>query len=530
MAKSLQKNNQTNPLIIFLIILIIILIWLIIYINQDKFFLNKDTNSNQTTYNQITTEELNNTWEQNNYKQKYFIWQKVELTWEIIWQWDLYNYTHIFVDKQWDQFGIKSSSIDLNTLSWTIKISGIIDDYKDNMYIVEVNSVLINNNSTQSSWNEQKQINFDNNQKENITFVKDAWLYIHDISWTNLKVNIDPLNQIILIKSTDNDNNSTWNFLEISYFKCSNESNDTNCNYILDTMKNISSVDFSTNDGQQFYSLPDVDWRFWTVDWRFWYYVKSNDKLFMINAMQHVQFLSDNFLLQLFNQTANKLCISWNIQLYTVDNMSLNQDLEATLTWKDLMNNTVVCKIKVNPEYILWWTLINVKKIEKNENINNNTWTDTNDSKENTNEENTTQNNAENNNSFLQKDENVKQFPINTDNPFEFKSRQGYTIAFPSKNIRFQADNVKTDLDTKWLYCYVRINVTKYTNDQELNSELVEKAPTVSIYVCNQNKQLEEQLKNKFFVNYIEWNDKIMFLVKPINPARFDFAKNIKFY
>ncbi len=192
MAKSLQASNKNSGIIGILIWIIIILWAMFVYTNIDKFIDNQ--NNTNTTDNSIISITTNDNNEETIEEAKYFIWQQIELTWNIMEKWDISSYTHIFKSELEESFWIKSSIIDLSSVTWNIKVSWIIDNHKGDLYIINITSIIFLNWQEDIIEAPETDEQADNNKKKDIDYVKTAGLFIHHTSWTNIEIEVDQLN------------------------------------------------------------------------------------------------------------------------------------------------------------------------------------------------------------------------------------------------------------------------------------------------------------------------------------------------
>ena len=119
---------------------------------------------------------------------------------------------------------------------------------------------------------------------------------------------------------------------------------------------------------------------------------------------------------------------------------------------------------------------------------------------------------------ILNRDPNVKQFPINLEKPLEFNSStRWYKIIFPSINISFAATNVENDFWQVWVNCFTQMNVVSHPNKENINTN-----PSIKIYECSIKNLFEES--DKLILRTI---DDRSFVIEIVDPAWIEFSNNI---
>ncbi len=507
MSEQLHPQKTNNIVIRVLIILVIILIWLVWVSNRKR--ISYFVWQNQETTGSETWQTLGQ-WE-------YFFGKEVSLYWKILSNGDRTSYTHTLQQQDGTVFWLKSGTYSLDKFLWTGRVGWIVRDIKNDLYIIEVNTIVMDNQTTQETT--------ENNVVPWIQYIKDGRLLIRDLSGSAISMFFDTEQNTVTL-----DKEGTKSLL-IKYFPCQG----WQCDQIQTAMEITSSIDYTTTDGHQFYKVPETASWFGSFDKTMWYYLETDDKLFLIEAMQYVQIIWQTRAQSFFWSASKELCFDTQDALYSVDNIVVetkNTTDTVKVTGRTSDSKEVTCTIELDPHKRLWGTLLSFvsEQPQNDDEIDIETWaveqnitdTDNQITEETTEETTTSWANIVNRQPLgVTKDTSVDQFAITTEKTLDFYAREWYTIQFPSKSIRFTSENSKEDLWYDNLYCYAYVHVVAYANKDNLDVE-----PAVKLYICNDTDTYLEQMESSYIVHR-DIENKRMYLIAIMDPARYDFATNI---
>lgn len=511
-------DDKTSTIIVWVLIwLIIVLITILWLSNRDRISSLRETDTTQT-----------NTWtNQNNIIEwnEDFVWRFLRIEWIITRWWDISNYTHTFVTT-WDtqsQYWLRSRQYSLDNFLWTGRIAGTIRDYRNNMFIIEVEELVP---YTKPDTIQQE----DSIQNPSIQYIPKAWLYLSNISWDTIGWSTTRSHDANT--STISFSWVNWESLRIQYFWCTNQWSTTNCPLLIQAMQNSSQIDYVSPYWDSFFKMPESNSWFNAFDNKYWYYLETTNKSFLISVMWSIQFIHQDWTNKILRNNAISICRTNNFVLQSIESITIattNTGYNATVLWTTTDNKKINCLIDIDPRLPLLWSAKNITEIVSQQ--DNLSWTllsswstSTIDTNNNTDTWDTSTWSA-----ILQKlpvalirEDWVTQFWINLDKPEIFTSRQWYTINFPSKNIAFQSTNEISEKHSS-ISCTTSIYITSY-----VNADTVFENPAVKVYICSFNELAAQELSANYFVHQDSANNRI-FLVELFDTARFDFAQALTF-
>jgi len=119
-------------------------------------------------------------------------------------------------------------------------------------------------------------------------------------------------------------------------------------------------------------------------------------------------------------------------------------------------------------------------------------------------------------------DPNVTQFPINPEKGLKYTRKGNYTVNFSSSNISYAASSVKENFGNKSLSCTYVINVIKYADRDNLETD-----PAIRIYECSVSEPILASTLGENFV--IKEGAGKTFIIQINNPAWIDFSNALSF-
>ena len=366
-----------------------------------------------------------------------------------------YSYTHILQDSTYGKIWLRSSTINLYGLSGDISLAGKIVDFTNNMYILEVASIVTPEDEI--SWGTVLYFNKPGLLLQNMT--QDGFVITENTSTQSVNI-INPL---------------TKANINLRYFVCGKDKT-YNCSEFVKSFKNTSGTQSVDSYDNIFYKLNDENTWFANIDDRYGIYIEtSNPQLFSF-IIEKSQFITLTWVKEFLTPKAIEYCKQWDKRLQNITTGSLVQNKTGfvwNITGTDTQANAISCVLQFIPndlEKSIVATIGQEKNQIQNVEQPNLSWTDE-----------------------VKKDPisipgdwstslptaSVKQFPLRPGKELLF-STQGMTITFPSPNISFSSLN--TTQWPEWLQCSARTNVIEYAKKDKLMTE-----PSVSLYFCKWN-------------------------------------------
>ena len=486
-----QQNKKSNSSAwwIFLVIVLIIL-W--------AWYYYKDVIFNQEIEPEIQSE--------------YVIWSIIEQEWTLTADWDLLNYTHTLTTAEGKKYLLKSKTIAMNNLdtssTWTFYVVGSIESVFQELPLVEVTTITsLNKNeevspiteeiSNQAVYVAKAWLGFTSNFYDYYAFVGNPW-----DNWEITVQNIDTL------KTTT-----------ISYFNCSNEEGDKNCNQLTNAFNANAVRKVPSINWDMFYKLSEVQsWFFQNNNW--WgYFINDSDDTEVDNIRNFIILPNNNIISDIVNRYGIRTCL-WNDQwTYTITSHKANKTsdgIKVTINWK--WDKDFECETLVDLSEPTWLKFVDIKVVEKKAEE------ETAPTEENKETENKNESNNEQKiiavDSQLPVTPSEKQFPINMEKAMTYNSaRWGYAMILPSWNISYTAWLAEQEYDDWKIRCNYATKVIQYKNKEELETN-----PSVIVHECKIKDGAVVPWDN-YYIKEL-WDQK--FLVEIRDPAWFDFAKNIQ--
>ncbi len=407
---------------------------------------------------------------------QYTIWQSVNFSWKMFSDWDLISYTHTINTLEWEVFGLKSRTIDLGSYNGDIEIYWKIEKIVWDIFIIEVDnisgSVVSKIENIVSTWQ----------------YIPQAWIFFDKEFFVSYS--IDSIsNSNIVVRSLDNNQ-----LIDISYFKCNTANPDQNCRILNDTFSKSADKDFTTSKSVSFYKLQSINSWYFANDIVFWYFINDVPESELIKLSDYIILINRSYVNNYVISNIWNICAKWDIKLEnpSYEIKAEGNNLMLYVKWTYISWN-VFCDLFLDPLSI-WNVVLKEFRLQESKESPVAQWT------------------------ILDRDPNVKQFPINLENPLEFNSStRWYKILFPSMNISFAATNVENDFWQLWVNCFTQMNVVSYPNKENININ-----PAIKIYECNIKDLFEES--DKMILRTI---DDRSFVIEIVDPAWIEFSNNI---
>ncbi len=394
-----------------------------------------------------------------------------------------YPYTHIITTSEYGKLGLRSSTINLFTLSGQIIVKWTIVDFINALYIVEVettrNAII---------------------QPSQVLYFDSPWLLLQDVTQDWFTVVQNTITNTIAIENKTKESN-----ISIRYFQCSDKQDTTNCKQFEQGFSANTGNTSTDEYGNIFYRLNDNSTWFTNIDNRYGIYIETSDTQLFPYIIEHLQFISTQRALQHLSTTAKTYCVNdqWK-KLTTIGSSKLSQNDDIfvwNINWTDNIKGSMICEVTFNPEnlettkatVLQSTTAVVEKDISDKEGV---------------------ENQKEEWNQSLEKDTSVEQIPLKQDKALSFTTHGGITLQFPSPSIYFSSQSI--DKGPNGTACSSRINIVSYTNQETVDTD-----PAVSIYLCRQGTLSPN---NNFRV--ITKNETSL-LIEAVNPSWINFANAV---
>lgn len=403
-----------------------------------------------------------------------------------------YNYTHTIEDTNYGRLWIRSTTIDLHTLSGTIKIEGQVTDFVNDMYIVDI---------TNAEMLSQKQAT----QSPLLYFAR-PWILIQDMStqWFSITNQESSATSTISII-----NPTTKAQVNIRYFSCSIDQA-YDCRRFQNTFESTVGVHFVDSYNNRFYKLKDANTWFVNLEDKYGAYIETSNEALLTMIIPNIQFITSEWAKTTLGGIAQTLCNWSGYQLQEITNGSLSQEgwnIVRHLQWTSQNYESIECKISVNPLSISTSTLISLTKKQWNTAVVTTSAPAPQPAIETL--PSIQEDSRPTNNLSLNNTNNVEQIPLKPGKELSFSTR-GISISFPSPNISFSSNSVNQTV--QWLSCTTKTNIVLYSNKINLVTN-----PSVVMYFC---KPGTTQNSNNFRV--IDTTNTTI-LIEVLDPAWINF-------
>lgn len=467
----LQEKKSSWGRLWFIILLCIVILW----------WLYRDNLSSILTNTTIDTGKPLS-WANN-----LFVGKDIVLTWSITRNTvTKYSYTHMLTTIDYGDLWLRSSSVNLYGLSWSVEVKWKIVDFSNNMYIVEVSGLGTGQHTQTGS---------------DTLYFSTPGLLIKNLEKDGFEITQhNTTNTISLVNSSTNAK------INIRYFVCSKEKT-YDCAVFEESFKNSSGAQSVDSYDNIFYKLNDANTRFANLDDRYGIYIETSSAQLFPFVVEKSQFITNAWAKKYLSTPAKSVCVNNTLSLQEITSWSLAQTGNLMI-WNiqgtDNNFENLSCIVTFDPEQIdtLSGQIVKGKQTpdpiipEANtgsttEQVVATSWS-------------TTANLPSS---------STPQFPLRPGKEMLFSTR-GMTIAFPSPNISFSSTNI---FDTvSGVKCSVKTNVVEYAKKDQVNSN-----PSVVLYFCaNKPTSLTDTMR----ILSVGWTT---ILIEVKNPAWTNFANAI---
>jgi hypothetical protein len=480
-----QKTNITKRVFSNIIkIFIVIIIWFIIWLFKDSIisYINISTPKEQFIVNK---------WDD-----VLFIGKDISTT-GIIQKIDSkrLNYIYTIENSTYGTLWLRSSIVNFNTLSGSVKLQGKVVDFINNIYVVDVTNAEII--SQHQASNTQKLLYFSR-----------PWLLIQNMTTEWFTITNQESNNI---SSLVINNPSTKAQVTIRYFSCSTDQA-YDCQRFQKTFESTVGISFSDSYKNNFYKLKDANTRFVNLDNRYGIYIETSSESLLTMIVKNIQFITNERAKKTLTPLAKTLCVWSGYVLNEVTEWNVSYNSNNTLwniQWVSQDYDPITCTMLINPLDLSLSTLVylgkkpwivigkdSLGKLEQ-------------EIVPNTIEEKPTANTI-----VLSNTNNVTQIPLKPGKELLF-STKGLTISFPSPNIAFESININKTV--QWLSCSSSTNITSYSNKANLKT-----TPSVIMYFCKNWTAIDNTSLRVFTLA------NATILIEILDPAWADFINWIK--
>lgn len=409
-----------------------------------------------------------------------------------------YPYTHSIQDETHGTFGLRSSSINLYTLTGEVRILWKIVDYTNSLYILEVIEA-----STQETEGQEK-----------ILYFPTPWVLINNITKKGFTITQSNAQETINIINTTNGDH-----INIRYFVCGTDElvNCENYQNKLTKERDISKDTYNTT----YYTLEDRQSWFASLDNRYGVIIEVSRHQLFPYIIENIEFITQERAQKNLLTSAKSMCVEGNQRLQNIDEETLFQSGDKfiwTLRWTDGQNNAFECIVSFDPSNV---------RDSLDAKIEASSWEDTESSptqdtdeehNTDTSDQDSTQDTDQPTNDITQdtkiNSSSDTQFPLRQDKGLEFTTHQGDKIIFPSPNIYFESQNI-----LQWPNhqdCSIQMNIVEYAQQDNIDN------PSVSVYFCNGT--ITTPSNNFRVMRRAQW----VILIEAHDSSWIDFANNIR--
>lgn len=442
------------------------------------------------------------------------VWDEVAFSGSISADWDMENYTHSYMSKEYWEIWLKSKNLILNNYSDNVYFEWVVERIYHDMPIVLVTTIYNLENDESESTGDTLET-WDNEEIQ-VKYLPNLWLYFGEEFFKQYSLLNDGDWSILKIKNLETNIISS-----INYFKCDKASQSSeNCEYLNNLYATASSSKLVDKYGVSYYKDPEVNSWFFSNDSMFGYKINDEDESLVRNLSTLMVVVNKNFVEKNVLSNVWSLCKVDHSSIEKVEKSELsykNSNFYYLVEWLDSSKNKINCELKVDPTLTLFAQVVSVNIEENKEDAekhkedswNTSTWVDTQGKWE----------DLEPEKQAYIRDSDVEQFPINLEKTLTFTSSRGHSFIFPSSKIAYQWRSSSENFWQVWVNCFSAMNVVKYED-----KELVETQWNVVIYECNVKDSFDDSDKTLIYRNV---GDK-HFVIQINDPARVDFANNIE--
>lgn len=446
----------------------------------------------------------------------YSIWEQIQKEGILTADGDLLTFTHTLTTNEGEKFLLKSKSIPLNNyssnLSWVFQIIGTIESFYQNLPLIEVDTI-----GTQTT-SENPLASGDVQTDEPINpgvYIAKAGIGFPAEFFENYAFVGEAGNQWkISIKNLDNEK-----ITEITFFNCTTQG-DSNCKELTRTFNDTATKKVTTLNWDTFYRLPEVKSRYFqNGNWR-GYFINDADDEEVEKIKNLITLTNPEWIKQVVSLYGVKTCLWSNAQSETITSHTVTKTAEGLkVIMEGKGEKTFSCEAMIDLTQATKLKFVDIKVEEPS----NQTGTIAEPITEAPEEKTETQSEEVKEvaiTSWQPVTPSTKQFPINLEKTMTYNSSRGeYAMTFPSSNISYTSDSTDQDFGQVGVRCSYGTKVIQYSKRDALQS-----SPSVIVYECKFKEGFKLPGDNYLLKEL--WTDK-KFVIEILDPARFDFAKNI---
>ncbi len=403
-----------------------------------------------------------------------------------------YNYTHTINDQIYGTLWLRSTTMNLNSLSGLIQIEWQIIDFVNNTYIIDVTQAAMLSQDKETS-------------SSSLLYFPLPWLLIQNMAseWFTIT------NQESSTTNTISINNAaTKAQVTIRYFVCSTDQA-YDCQRFQDTFESTVGVQFTDSYNNKFYKLKDANTWFVNLDNNYGIYIETSSEALLTMIIQNIQFVTKQRAKNTLIPLAKTLCVwSWLILNEVIDSNIVYEKNNTTwnVQWISQNYEPIVCSISIKPLDLGSSSLLSFGKKQATIETVKPT-----PSKEIPVIQPT---DISKNNISLTNSNITPQIPLKSGKELLF-STKGLSISFPTPNIAFESANISKVV--KGLSCATSTNIVLYSNKSNIKTN-----PSVTMYFCKNGTPTDTN--NVRVINTANTT----IIVEIFDPAWVDFINNIK--
>lgn len=273
--------------------------------------------------------------------QRRYISEKVLLAGEITKRSGFGLSTHMFIDSNWNEFGVRSEEFSLSEYEGQVQIKWEIVDFDKEIPIILVQDVIKESNSDEDSELPAGNENFWWSQDANLGIDLSAsnWLAVSKVDW-----------EIRIVEST----NTNEPLLTIQPFDCIVWDALQDCSDLKDKFTRFGNDSFVNAKWVTFYNLTETNtWFMFDLPQK-WYSLRSSIDNSVSGFADLIQIVNDKTMESLFETSKNDYCRSLESRMDTTQSISWELIkpwlVAVTGVWSSQEGNEVTCMM-----YIILW-------------------------------------------------------------------------------------------------------------------------------------------------------------------------------
>lgn len=374
-------------------------------------------------------------------------------------------YTHTITDTHYGTLGVRSQKVNLFELTGSITLHGIIKDFINNTYIIEVDRVdTPTPTETQSSWA--------------LLVFSQPGLIIKNMAQDGFSISQQagsPIGTITIINPTSKAQ------VVMRYFAC-NTQEAYNCKRFQESFESTVGVQFTDSYNNKFYKLKDSMTWFVNLDNLYGVYIETSNQDLLTMIIKNTQFITNTWATHNVSPIVKNICSqSWSVitQLTSSNLHHQWDDIIRTVQGIGSDYDTIQCSIHVNPITISQSSLVSLTRTTgtKNNTVVINPTSQTGKVEQPPVTQDKQQPTSTNSNQSSLWSVSVPQIPLKPGKEMTF-STKWLSLSLPSPNIAFASSTINTTINN--LKCSTKTQIILYANKTNLQTN-----PSVVIYFCS---------------------------------------------